>query len=230
MGGHGFSLQGTALLVQDGGLADLLLVTAGSNAGLTQFVVPAGTPGLDIERMSSLDLTRRFYRVRLDAVEVPESALLGAVGGAAELVERELQVAVVLTLGEMIGAMDRDFEMAVEYARARTAFGRPIGSFQAVKHLLSDTSLLIEASKAASAAAARAVQTDSDGAETVSMAKAFVGDSAIDVAQNCWQVFGGISYTWEHDQHLFMRRLTTDAMLYGEPAWHRERICRLHGL
>ena len=62
------------------------------------------------------------------------------------------------------------------------------------------------------------------------MAKAFVGDAAIDVTMTCWQVLGGIGYTWEHDHHLFLRRLTTDASLYGQPAWHRERICRIHGL
>ena len=136
----------------------------------------------------------------------------------------------VLTVAEMVGAMDHDFHMALDYAKARTAFARPIGSFQAIKHLLADTSLLLEASKAAADAAASAVGRGAGGAEVASMAKAFVGDSAIDLAQACWQVFGGISYTWEHDQHLYMRRLTTDAMLYGEPAWHRERICTLHGL
>ncbi len=228
--GPGFTLRGTAILVQDAALVDLFLVTADSDAGLTQFAVPAGTPGMQLERLNGLDVTRRFFGVHLDGVEVPESALVGRVGGAAELVERQLQVAIVLTLAEMTGAMDYDFQMALDYAKARSAFGRPIGSFQAVKHLLADTSLLVESSKAAAVAAATAVDEGNAGPEVSSMAKAFVSDSAIDVAQNCWQVFGGISYTWEHDQHLFMRRLTTDAMLYGEPAWHRERICNLHGL
>ncbi len=229
-GGQGFLLQGVASFVQDAPLVDLFLVTASSDEGVTQFLVPAGTPGLHIERLKSLDLTRRFYRVRIDGVEVPESALVGCFGGAADLVERQLQVALVLTVAEMTGAMDHDFQMALDYAKARTAFARPIGSFQAIKHLLADTSLMLEASKAAADAAATAVDQGSNGAEVASIAKAFVGDSAIDLAQACWQVFGGISYTWEHDQHLYMRRLTTDTMLYGEPAWHRERICSLHGL
>jgi alkylation response protein AidB-like acyl-CoA dehydrogenase len=229
-GGQGFLLQGEASLVQDAPLVDFFLVTASSTEGVTQFLVPAGTPGLRIERLKSLDLTRRFYRVGLDGVEVPESALVGPVGGAAGQVDRQLQVALVLTMAEMVGAMDHDFQMTLDYAKVRTAFARPIGSFQAIKHLLADTSLLLEASKEAAAAAARAVDQGASGPEVASMAKAFVGDSAIDLAQACWQVFGGISYTWEHDQHLYMRRLTTDAMLYGDPAWHRERICTLHGL
>ena len=91
--------------------------------------------------------------------------------------------------------------------------------------------MLLEESKAIAVAATRALQDGaSDAAEIVSMAKAFVGDSGIDLAHNCWQVFGGIAYTWEHDLHLYLRRLTANASLYGEPAWHREQICRLQGL
>ena len=121
--------------------------------------------------------------------------------------------------------------MALQYAKDRTAFGRPIGSFQAIKHLLADTSLLLEMSKAMVDAAARAVGTGSSDASAVaSMAKAFVADSGVELAQNCFQVFGGIGFTWEHDQHLYLRRLTTDAALYGDPSWHRERPCRLGGL
>jgi alkylation response protein AidB-like acyl-CoA dehydrogenase len=136
-----------------------------------------------------------------------------------------------LTAAESIGAMDHDLALAVQYAKDRTAFGRPIGSFQAIKHLLADTSLMLEMSKGIAVAAARAVGTRQDDAAGVSsMAKAFVGDCGIDLAQNCFQVFGGIGYTWEHDQHLYLRRLTADAALYGDPAWHRERLCQVSGL
>ena len=131
----------------------------------------------------------------------------------------------------LIGLAARLIELAADHARQRHQFGRPIGSFQAVKHLLADTSLELEMSKAIGLAAARRVGTyQPDAASVASMAKAFVGDCSIDVAQNCFQVFGGIGYTWEHDQHLFLRRLTTDSALYGEPAWHRERVCQLAGL
>ena len=100
-----------------------------------------------------------------------------------------------------------------------------------MKHLLADTSLLLEMSKAVTTAAAEAVgEGRAHAAEMASMAKAFVGDCAVDLAQNCFQVFGGIGYTWEHDQHLYLRRLTTDAALYGDPGWHRERLCQLSGL
>jgi alkylation response protein AidB-like acyl-CoA dehydrogenase len=127
--------------------------------------------------------------------------------------------------------MDRNLEGAVQYAKDRIAFGRPIGSFQAVKHLLADTSLMLEMSKSLAWSAARAVgDGESNAGEMASAAKAFVGDSGVDLTQNCFQVFGGVGFTWEHDQHLYLRRIGTDRALYGDPAWHRERICQLAGL
>ncbi len=224
--GGGFALSGATGFVQDADQADWILVTASSDAGLSQFLVPANSPGVTVARLDGLDITRRFCAVDFDDVEVPASALVGVEGGAAAAVERQLDVALALTVAEMVGAMDRDFETALDYAKARTAFGRPIGSFQAVKHLLADTSLALEMSKAMAVAAAKAVGRDTDDAtEIASMAKAFVSDRAVDLAHNCFQVFGGIGYTWEHDQHLYLRRLTTDAALYGDASWHRERIC-----
>ena len=227
----GYVLAGTAGLVQDAHLADWLLVTAADGGGLTQFLLPITTPGLRIEPLQGLDLTRRLCRVGFDGVVVGRSDLLGEPGVAAPAVERQLRVALVLGLAESVGAMDAELTMAVDYAKARTAFGRPIGSFQAVKHLLADTALLLETSKGVLTAAVRAVQDDlPDAGEVASIAKAFVGDAGIDLAQNCWQVFGGIGYTWDHDHHLYLRRLTADTALYGEPAWHRERICEMHGI
>ncbi len=229
--GMGFVLSGSAGLVQDAHLADWILVTAGSDQGVSQFLVPASASGIRVEPLDRLDLSRRFSRVHFDDVELTEAELVGELDGAGALVDRQLDIAVVLTVAETVGAMNELFGVVVDYAKARTAFGRPIGSFQAVKHQLADASMLLEASNGVSVGAVRAVQKPTDDAsEVASMAKAFVGDAGIDVAQTCWQVFGGIGYTWEHDNHLFLRRITTDAALYGQPAWHRERICTIHGL
>jgi alkylation response protein AidB-like acyl-CoA dehydrogenase len=229
--GDGFALDGTKGLVHDADRSDWMLVTTAGDGGPSQFLVAAGTPGVSIRRLDGLDLSRNFCAVTFDNVQLPGSALVGEHGSADAAVERQLQVACALTVAESIGVMTHDFELALDYAKTRIAFGRPIGSFQAVKHLLADTSLLLEASRAIADAAARATgASDDDAGEVASMAKAFVGDCGIDVAQNCFQVFGGIGYTWEHDQHLFLRRLTADAALYGDPTWHRERICRLHAL
>ena len=152
-------------------------------------------------------------------------------GGAADLIDAQLALACVLTTAESVGAMDYELALTVQYAKDRIAFGRPIGSFQAVKHSLADTSLLLEMSKAIARAAAQHVgEADGYGLEAASMAKAFVGDCGIDLAQSCFQTFGGIGFTWEHDQHLYLRRLTTDAAFFGDPAWHRERLCQLSGI
>ena len=227
----GFVLAGAKGLVQDAHLVRWILVTAATDAGPSQFLVPTGTPGLTVHRLDGLDLSRRLCRVEFADVELPDSAVVGQIGGSTELIEHQLDVAIALTVAESVGAMDRDFEVVVDYAKARTAFGRPIGSFQAVKHLLADTALSLETSKSMAVAAAHAVEDNGDDASLVaSMAKAFVGDSGVDLAQNCLQVLGGIGYTWEHDQHLYLRRLTADASLYGEPAWHRERLCRMFEL
>ncbi len=233
----GFALSGAKTLVQDADRADWLLVTASGTGGSdgggpAQFLVPRDASGLVVTRRDGLDLTRRFCDVTFDGVTVSASAVVGQPGAdTAADVERQLQLACVLTTAESVGAMRHDVEMATQYAKDRVAFGRPIGSFQAVKHLLADTSLLVELSTGLVDAAARAVGSgDVAAGQVVSMAKAYVGDAGIDLVQNCFQVFGGIGYTFEHDQHLYLRRLTTDAALYGDPAWHRERLCQLAGL
>jgi alkylation response protein AidB-like acyl-CoA dehydrogenase len=226
----GYALTGTAALVQDAGWADLFLVTAGADDGISQFLVPAGTAGLTVRPVRSIDLSRSFSEVQLAGVEVGAGALIGAPGGALAAVEHQLQVACVLTVAETVGTMEQDFELALQYARDRVAFGRPIGSFQAVKHLLADTSLLVEASRTVADAAVRAASDPDEGPELASVAKAYVGESAVQLGQNCFQVFAGIGFTWEHDQHLYLRRLTMDAALFGDPAWHRRRLARGYGL
>jgi alkylation response protein AidB-like acyl-CoA dehydrogenase len=226
----GYALTGTAALVQDADWADLFLVTAGGDDGISQFLVPAGTPGLLVRPVRSIDLSRSFCEVQLTGVEVRAGALVGAPGRALAAVEHQLEVASVLTVAETIGTMDQDFELALQYAKDRIAFGRPIGSFQAVKHLLADTSLLLEASRTVADKAARAAGGGDAGLELASVAKAYVGESAVQLGQNCFQVFAGIGFTWEHDQHLYLRRLTMDAALFGDPAWHRRRLARSYGL
>jgi alkylation response protein AidB-like acyl-CoA dehydrogenase len=127
--------------------------------------------------------------------------------------------------------MDVLFAMTVEYAKDRVAFGRPIGSFQAIKHVLADQAMYLEASKAAAGAAARAVaRAEPDAAGAVHMAAAYVGEHGPDLAQECLQVHGGIGYTWEHDLHLLLRRIRSDAAMFGEPRWHREQLCQVHGM
>jgi alkylation response protein AidB-like acyl-CoA dehydrogenase len=126
--------------------------------------------------------------------------------------------------------MQADFDLALQYSKDRIAFGRPIGSFQAIKHMLADTSLWLEMAKALVTTAATALGGGApDGAELAHAAKSFVAERGVELAQNCFQVFGGIGYTWEHDQHFWFRRLASDAECFGSASAHRERLFELVG-
>ncbi|MEZ5412272.1 MAG: acyl-CoA dehydrogenase family protein [Acidimicrobiales bacterium] len=227
----GLVLNGAKTAVQDVEASSWLLVTCRTSVGPAQALVSAGAAGVTVTELESLDISRRFAEVRFDDVAVAPSAVVGQPGASGDLIDRQLALAAVLTAAESVGAMDHELDMTVEYAKDRIAFGRPIGSFQAVKHVLADMSLAVEMAKAVVGAAARSLGDDDGyGVEAASIAKALVGESSIELAQNCFQVFGGIGYTWEHDQHLYLRRLTTDAGLFGDAAWHRERLCQLAGI
>ena len=229
--GADVELSGRSTLVQDAGSASWLLVTAGGDDAIVQALLPADTPGLSIVEVDALDISRRFAVVQFDGVRVPASSFVGTPGSGDALVTLQVAVASVLTAAETVGAMDRNFSVALQYAKDRIAFGRPIGSFQAIKHLLADTSLALEMSKAITLSAAELLGSgDSYGPRAAAMAKAFVSDNGMQLAQNCFQVFGGIGFTWEHDQHLYLRRIATDASLFGGADWQRERLCRLAGL
>jgi alkylation response protein AidB-like acyl-CoA dehydrogenase len=226
---HGLVLTGSRGCVQEAVSADVLLVSASADGDPVQALVRTGAPGLTIRPLHTLDLSRRLADVEFDAVRVGAGDILGSGGSGA--LERQLLNAIALTCADTIGAADVLFTMTVAYAKERIAFGRPIGSFQAIKHILADQALYLETCKAAALAAASAAQSaEQDAAEVASMAAAYIGDVACEIAQECLQVHGGTGYAWEHDLHLFLRRIRSNAALYGEPAWHRERVCAFHRL
>jgi alkylation response protein AidB-like acyl-CoA dehydrogenase len=226
--GSSLRLRGARGFVQDAVSADHLLVVATRDGSPIEVLVPTDAAGLRIRPLAGLDLARRFALVELDDVVVGEDRVVAS--GAAPL-EHQRLIATVLTLAETIGAMDALFDMTVAYAKDRIAFGRPIGSFQSIKHILADQALYLETCKAVAVCAATAVASGApDAAEVTSMAAAYVGDQSRELAQECLQVHGGIGYTWEHDLHLLLRRIESNAVLYGEPSWHREQVCTLHGL
>ena len=140
-------------------------------------------------------------------------------------VERQLLDAVVLQCFEMAGAVDRVFAFTVEYAEDRYSFGRPLVSYQALKHRFADMKMWLESCHATAAAAARAVDAGSPlAAELVSVAKSYIGDHAPVIVQDCVQLHGGIGVTWDHDLHLYLRRVVQDRAQFGTPRDHRERI------
>lgn len=218
-------LDGVKRPVESAAQAAHLLVTGRTGSGLTQVLVPADAPGVSIAPMHTVDLTRRFSVVTFDDVRVPADRVVGEVGGADAEVEHQLRLAVVISCAEAVGAMQAAFDMTVEWAFDRYSFGRPLASYQALKHRFADMKSWLEAGHAVTDAAAAAVSAGSPAAgELVSAAKAFVGDYGSELLQDCVQIHGGIGVTFEHDLHLFLRRHTVDRALYGTPAEHRQRL------
>ena len=205
--------------------ASHFLVTGRTGDGLSQVLVPADEKGVTVEPMHSVDLTRRFSKVKFEGVRVPASAALGELGDAAQQVECQLQQALVIANAETVGAMQRAFDMTVEWAFDRYSFGRPLASYQALKHRFAHMATWLEASHAISDEAAQAVATGAANAgKLVSAAKSYIGDNGAELVQDCVQLHGGIGVTFEHDLHLFLRRVTLCRALLGTPAAHRRRI------
>jgi alkylation response protein AidB-like acyl-CoA dehydrogenase len=230
--GDGVVLVGTKRWVQDGQNASHLLVTCRDDGGdVTQVLVPADAPGVTITSLETMDLGRRLADVRLEEVVVGSDGIVGAGGSAAAAVLRQLQLATVLQCAETVGATARVLEETVEYAKERIAFGRPIGSFQIIKHYLAEAATVVEAAQAATWAAVRCVAGELEDADrAVHVAKAFVGARCPHIVEECMQVMGGIAMTWEHDAHLFLRRVQSNRLLFGAPAWHADRLCDLVGV
>lgn len=226
--GSDWVLTGVKGPVEHGGQADLFLVTAQTGAGLTQFLVPADSAGVTVTALSTLDVSRRYSRVALREVRVPADAVLGEPGQAAPDVERQLQEGLVIQTAEMVGAMERAFDLTVDWARDRYSFGRPLASYQALKHRFADLKLWLEASHAVADAATSAVAGQAeDAAELVSAAKAYIGHYGPELCQDAVQLHGGIGITFEHDLHFFLRRVTIGSALLGTPREHRLRIATL---
>ncbi len=218
-------LNGVKRPVESAGQASHLLVTGLLDGALTQVLVPASAPGVAITPLETVDLTRRFATVRLDGVRVPASAAVGSPGGAADAVERQLQVALALLAAESVGAMQAAFDMTVEWAFDRYSFGRPLASYQEIKHRFADMKSWLEAGHAIADTAAAAVDAGaSEAAELARAAKAFIGTYGVELLHDCVQIHGGIGVTFEHDLHLYLRRGVLDAALYGAPAVHHQQI------
>ena len=227
-GDGGWRLTGQVLCVLDGAGASLILVVASAGDGPALFAVPAGAPGLTTIALETLDLTRREARLIFDAVP----AELASDPDEAAWLPRVRALAALAVAAGSLGGIRRCLEMATGYARERTAFGRTIGSFQAVKHMCADMLVDLECTRAAVEHAAKvADQADESGppgeaaaAElpgACSVAKAYASDAFVRAATTLIQVHGGLGFTWEHDAHLFYRRAFSDEQLFGDAAAHR---------
>ena len=219
-------LRGTAGFVLDGPGASLLLAAArGPGDPAPQlFAVEADRPGIEITEVLSVDRTRRLATVVFGDVEVPAAARLPR---GREALEAMLDRGAVALAADAVGAARRALDMAADYARQREQFGRPIGSFQAVKHKLADMYVLVQGAALAVEGAARALDAGRDARRLVAVAASYARDAATKVTGDAIQVHGGIGYTWEHDCHRLFKRAKFDEAFLGDPAAHRDRLAAL---
>jgi alkylation response protein AidB-like acyl-CoA dehydrogenase len=214
----GSKLTGTKLFVTDAAIADFIVVAATDGV----YLVQAKAPGLKIEPMKGIDLTRKLHSVSFS--NTPAEKL----GGNASGLEQALNIATATLAAEMTGGMQRVLETTVAYAKTRKQFGKPIGIFQAVQHMCADMYLETESARSAAYYAAWALQENApDAATAVSIAKMYASDAGRTVGNRGIQVHGGMGFTWENDIHLYYRRAKASETMLGDAAFHRERIAKL---
>jgi alkylation response protein AidB-like acyl-CoA dehydrogenase len=215
---RGFLLNGLKTTVQHGGSADLILVTASTPEGPAHFLVEPAATGVSVDPLVALDLTSRFSELRFDGVELDGGALLGRVGDAAASAELLQQIALCLQCADSNGVTDRGFAMTVQYSKDRVAFGRPIGSYQALKHRMAWYRVQLEGSYAIAAYASESVsRRREDAGIAARIAKAHVGKWSSVTLHDCVQMHGGIGMTWDYDLHLYVRRVISNEAVYGAP-------------
>lgn len=233
----GYLLTGEKMFVWDAQVAGMFAVAARTGAAhaprdaIALFLVPAGASGLDITPLTTVDMTRRLCHLRFDHVPVAESSVLGELDRGWPVAERTLAVATAGLCAEMVGTAQHALDMAVEYAKTRVQFGKPIGSFQAVKHKCVDMLVAVENARSLTYYACWALSEGNvEAATAVAMAKAYASDIAKTVTSEAIQIHGGIGFTWEHDIHLFHRRALAGEGIFGNAPEHREAVARAFSL
>jgi alkylation response protein AidB-like acyl-CoA dehydrogenase len=225
----GPALSGTKLFVVDGEAADLLLVaTREPDGGLSVYAVDRTAPGLSVQPLQTMDQTRKLAHLHFDAVP---ARLVGQRGSAAEPFQMAMYTGAIALAMEAVGGAQRALEMAVDYAKIRQQFGRPIGSFQAVKHKCADMLVEVEAARSAAYYGVWCASERNDELPLLaSLAKSVCADAYFQVAGDNIQVHGGIGYTWEHPAHLYFKRAKSTQILLGDSAYHRDRLATLAGI
>ena len=224
-GGDGWMLRGDAAFVLDGHVAGLVLVPARADGAVSLFAVDTGANGVRRTPLESMDQTRKLASL---SFEDTPACLVGTSGDGSRVLSRVLDRAAVALAAEQVGGASRCLDLAVEYAKTRVQFGRPIGSFQAVKHKCADMLVAVESARSALFRAIRHAMTD-DAAlpASASIAKTLCSEAYLHVATENIHVHGGIGFTWEHAAHLYFGRAKSGEMLLGTPTYHRRRFARL---
>ena len=220
--GDGWRLSGRKTYVVDGDAADFFVVVARTGAGVSLFVVESDADGLTCEPVRGLDPTRSLATVVLDGAS---ARLVGEEGAGWPAVSRTLDLGAVYLASEQVGAAQRSLDMAVGYAGTRVQFGRPIGSFQAIKHKCADLLVAVELARSAALfAAGAAAEGTAEAPVLASLAKAVCSESFVRCATENIQIHGGIGFTWEHPAHLYFKRARASEVLLGSPRYHRRLL------
>ena len=226
--GDAWTLTGEKLYVLDGHTADLILVVARTPAGVSVFAVDKGASGLTATALSTMDQTRKQARLTFESTP---ARLVGTDGAGWAAVSKMLDLAAVALAAEQVGGAQKVLEMAVEYAKVRVQFGRPIGSFQAIKHKCADMLLEVESAKSAAYYAGWAAAEDNDELPVVaSLAKSYCSEAYFHATAENIQIHGGIGFTWEHPAHLYFKRAKSSELLFGDPTYHRELLAQRIGI
>jgi alkylation response protein AidB-like acyl-CoA dehydrogenase len=226
--GDEWKLDGHKMFVIDGQNANLVLVAAKTDKGVSLFAVDGGAAGMTTTSLATMDQTRK--QARIEFASTP-ARLVGDEGGAAPVLSRTLDLAAVALAAEQVGGAQRCLDMAVEYAKTRIQFGRPIGSFQAIKHKCADMLLEVESAKSAAYYAGWAAAEDSEELPVVaSLAKSYCSEAYFHAAAENIQIHGGIGFTWEHDAHLYFKRAKSSELMLGDPSYHRELLAQRIGI
>ncbi len=226
--GGTWKISGTKSFVLDGHVADLILVAAKTDAGTSLFAVEGAASGLTKTSLSTMDQTRKQAKLDFDGVE---GVLVGADGSGWDTLSGMLDLAAIGLAAEQVGGAQFVLEMAVEYAKVRVQFGRPIGSFQAIKHKCADMLLEVESAKSAAYYGMWcAAEMNDELASTASLAKAYCSEAYFHSAAENIQIHGGIGFTWEHPAHLYFKRAKSSELLFGDPTYHREQLAQRIGI
>ena len=226
--GDGWTVSGTKLYVVDGHTADLLLVVARTPGGHGVFAVEGDDPGVERARVDALDLTRPLASVTLGDAR---AVRVGAGRDTAAWLSEVTDLVLAALAAEQLGGAARCLELSVEYAKVREQFGRPIGSFQAIKHKCATLFLEVESGRSAvSQATAALAGREPDASLAAALAYVHCSAAFTHAAKECIQIHGGIGYTWEHDAHLYLRRAKSSELFLGPPARQRARLAALAGI
>lgn len=227
--GDGWVLDGAKRYVLDAASADLFVVAASDGDGTSLFTVPASSEGVSVEATPTLDATRRQGNLMLSEVRVPSSARLGDAPADAGLA-RTLRLGTVALSAEQVGGTSWCLDTSVEYAKSRHQFGRPIGSYQAIKHRCAEMLIKLEHAKSAAYHAARVTEDEEELAVAAPLAGSICSEAYLWAAGETIQIHGGIGFTWEHDAHLFFKRAKASSLLLGDPRYHRDLLGRAIGV